>query len=149
MWPARVSSKRRPIQSSPETMGDNDRPLRSLSASEFSSAYASGLSPTEVIAATLAHVRYQSVAQRDRWHRTGIWSADTIVRRRKPSPDDCGRPRGNRELGGELPHPNGMWWRTERFKCATMAAVPAEPCADIAYASRHTEGATAVCGRFV
>jgi aspartyl-tRNA(Asn)/glutamyl-tRNA(Gln) amidotransferase subunit A len=35
----------------------DDRPLWSLSASEISIAYASGLSPTELIAATLAHVR--------------------------------------------------------------------------------------------
>ena len=35
----------------------DDRPLWSLSASELSIAYASGLSPTELIAATLAHVR--------------------------------------------------------------------------------------------
>src|SRR4051812_15016340 len=53
----RASSTRRPIPGWPEAMADHDRPLWSLSARELSAGYANGISPRDVIEATLARVR--------------------------------------------------------------------------------------------
>src|SRR5271154_3143457 len=52
----RASSPGRAIQNLPDPMGHPDRPLWSLSARELALGYAGGLSPDEVMAATLARI---------------------------------------------------------------------------------------------